>query len=1238
MKKNYFVQFVIIFAGLFLGLQNLSAQVICQGDQGVYKENQYWALYTTLEQSRGLGTSWTDYPYDYDRDCPGATFSYQAKKDYSSTAHARGKAYHADYEKEEKIVITEHGGYGTSGIGTSYGTWYSGSVERKVRKVSVGMNGSLSKSFRYPRVTMASYFEFHGDAKSISKTISASEATYLSTPTSTEEIVIDFSNIGNEIEVSENDPDGVFTASVSTTTGLAGKWGTVKFKASCDHSKADKIQEHEATYTLKAGSKTLTIVVKSKTKKADTQIDWQNITQIQIGNSIADIARARNAATITYLSSNENYLKVNGNTLTAIAPGKVVITAQAAATTTHNACESTKEINVVSQPLVPQTIIWPETLQQLLATALTTDDIGSEITLSVTLSPEGERTNSVVYLSGNSELAYIDPDRPNVLIISATKSGSTKITATIPSGDGFEGTSSSVDLIILDKSNDCEEYSYEQKQNEKIEPYIDMVGGGAVVPVIQIEEPSVLSFWAHRNSYFIGGNSKLTVEQQLANGSWEPVQSMNLTDGDIEYKDIKLKREATALRFSMARDAGRNNTGYITKLKVVRAKYLEYKGEPVDFGDISIDDADKQLTVPISYSNLPYQCYIKMEKGGDRFKVVAPLLLENACSTKPHGTQNVILRFSSKGLTIDDLGTVYEDNLIVTDNEGYTLLIPVCGRLMKKHQEIYWPLSSQMEVPTIFTCNTLPSTSAQNQPITYSSTKPEIAYVDENRNLVIVRDGEVEITATAPETDAYYGEEFTSTLDIRLTEITVPTVTLGSLMQGDVIAKSNITAGDVKDENENTVSGTWSFTNASQVITDAGTHTVDVQFVPIKPNFYTPDLVTQKATVQADMYNWLTFLPNHAAGYGAKSANNSYKNLLFAEDTDGNYTQLVSAGDIAITGNLYYMFMVSDVDKWRMFVPPFNVTNAYVVELIPETTDKEQMIADQKKAYSDLYTYLQEQLITNQTATADVISLVRSYIATLPNASQLGIYPIENAGGVEYYYIYKDGGEWSYDGERFHKSWEQITPSNMTMAETYAIQFPWCPMCDRDNDWHYWTGKLIILQGTPNQTLYGTTEHNAIQSNNDPASSGATLTGNYTLANVDVSDAFVFSAATNRYERAESATIAPTESFIYLNVTRQGKRAVAITRQGEIIWEDDADDSGVATDIESIDQASLRVMSQEGGFSVVSSMAQPMQVYAISGALIYQGTIAAGEAQFFAVEAGVYVVRTATHAYKVIAR
>ncbi len=1248
MKKNYFVQFVMICAGLFIiGLQNLSAQVTFEknADGTVYEGTQgedkgYGKYYVLLDKVHK--EEWGEKAYSYDYAAPGCRLFFEA--------------YRGDGWGETGRVVEVYAGStklsGRFDLNTDDPTWYDYAItDRNNRNVSIKLGGTYDKHINCVYVAMASYFEFKGDASDYTKIINMTSQPYGNPDNTVAEVVIDFCNIGETITIEKSGNYDILTANITTNpTGLSGKWGTVTFIVTDTHKKTGS---HSATYKLTAGGKTLTMIFNCETEKAETAIDWRDVSGMLVGDTVINLARARSRGDITYTleeSSSTDVLLVDNvtKTLTANKIGTVYVRATSAATDNYKSATDRKKITVDNKVLIKTYLNWDEDFVRLLENTLTTEHVGEKIPLSVVMTYDRELEEGEMPHQGELIYSLTDVNPAGCVTLSNGEltihgAGTAQLTASILADGTFSSaaTPTAINVRIQDADATCESKvvqngSFDIKVGALENPigYTYSLNGG---------KPKSFSF------FFTGTKDSDLRLKQIVNGEEKDIVVEAVSKATKPCGPYDLDTNATAILFKLDWEPG-GNSGAVSTLNVLRATYLEPQAKEVDFGTIDLGAGTREKKLVVDFSNLPRDVDILIESTNSRFSVFTPKYISSSCNTlSEYGTKDVIIHFSTDNLQDSELGKEFTDKLIFKDITNKVWAeVELKAKVDKVNQTIVWPLATTMNEPTIFTC-VLPERATPNynfvpgQKIQYTSSNEGVAYVDAERNLVILKDGEAIITANtiSDEYDAAINPApiVSSTLQIRRTNITVPNVILVPLMQDDALSSSIITPnGDVVTNEDSelytnhVVAGTWSFVNPPQEL-NYGTHTLQVQFKADKDNFYTPDPSTpQEATLEVKPYDWLSAMPANGTVVAEKSA---YRNFLFAENGN-DYAELTTTKDITITEELNYMFFVTAADDWRTFVAPFNISNAYVIEMTPEVDDRYTMEANQPAAYAALYEQLVEVLATKP-ADKTAKTVVEEFIATQPNSSQLGIYDITSG----YYYLYESADTWNIVEGRLEKQWTEINSSSMEQGKTYAIRFPWCELCQDRTPWDYWTGKLILLTGAGPQTISGS---HVLESDIrvSPDVNTATFVGNHSFASMDVpEDVWVHDVVTDRYMSQGAIKVKPTASFLYANIpARQGKRAVAINRSGEIVWEDDpnAGDSGVVTGLQAAQDAYLRVMSQEGGFSVVSSAAQPIQVYSISGTLVYQSEMAAQEARFISAEAGVYVVRTATHAYKVIAR
>jgi hypothetical protein len=209
----------------------------------------------------------------------------------------------------------------------------------------------------------------------------------------------------------------------------------------------------------------------------------------------------------------------------------------------------------------------------------------------------------------------------------------------------------------------------------------------------------------------------------------------------------------------------------------------------------------------------------------------------------------------------------------------------------------------------------------------------------------------------------------------------------------------------------------------------------------------------------------------------------------------------------------------------------------------------------------------------------------------------------------------------------------------MEKGKTYAIQFPYCPMCndlDSRKYYDYWSNKYILFYGKGPQTLDGTKRHSAIV--NKQAGSGyATFSGNTTFSDATISanGGYIHNQSTDCYElRNSSYALRPGEGFLSYNASSE-KMPSRISRSGQMIY-----DESVSTDVDGVptiqDHSSLMLFDAMDGFELLSLHDQMVVVYNMQGYVLYQQYMTAGEQVHIAATPGIYVIKGEKESIKLI--
>lgn len=137
-------------------------------------------------------------------------------------------------------------------------------------------------------------------------------------------------------------------------------------------------------------------------------------------------------------------------------------------------------------------------------------------------------------------------------------------------------------------------------------------------------------------------------------------------------------------------------------------------------------------------------------------------------------------------------------------------------------------------------------------PVSYSSSDETVAYVDGNNKLLIIRGGEVTITASQSGNETYAAAEPVSkTLIINRFEPTIVTLPNASTMKiGRSLSDASLTGGLAQLNNE-PVEGSFTWVDGNTTnMNVAGTFTKQVVFNPANSNYYEPVYGYQDVTVE----------------------------------------------------------------------------------------------------------------------------------------------------------------------------------------------------------------------------------------------------------------------------------------------------------------------------------------------------------------------------------------------------
>ena len=455
-----------------------------------------------------------------------------------------------------------------------------------------------------------------------------------------------------------------------------------------------------------------------------------------------------------------------------------------------------------------------------------------------------------------------------------------------------------------------------------------------------------------------------------------------------------------------------------------------------------------------------------------------------------------------------------------------------------------------------------------------------------------------------------------------------------------------------------------------------------------------------------------------------------------------------------------YMLIPLVANQWKMFVPPFDVSNIYVIESYPETkliedygtevTDKKGNLVkkiidvneieaariEQAYRYVDLfYSWVLEADVNK--STSDFWSNDKNYLPTGTYQSYGGfvknwmdLYIEKNASGtitnkdympvIEqlYHYtsdpsaVYPTGKYWwdanfylykttnkvvDVENDQLQMSWDEVPVVSkarnlagnhnviMKKGEVYVWSFPSTvvnnTMQDYTENWDYWTGKYILLEGYPTeeidtdgddksddmgQLIAGSDAVNSTILADINPNNMAEMRGNYTFAKAnldDVQNPFVL----NNYYRgtsldpdaAESAgwyglldnqsphneyvnaqelgvELTPGQGFILTNFTSSyGLRPRSINVKSGVVTYYDRDET--TTSVPTIGgNKQMMVYNIEGGVGIVPVVGQQVSIYNAAGQLVTSQYLT--DEVHIPLPSGIYLIAGAKEQFKVVVK
>lgn len=614
-----------------------------------------------------------------------------------------------------------------------------------------------------------------------------------------------------------------FTASISNNASK-GKYGTATISATYKHN---VLGTHNATLTISNGAFTKEIALTGTTTKKTPYLLWRTDLEekLPLNEVVTDPAYSPNGQNlpIIYSSSDEEVLKINGNSFITVAEGTATITASTEETDEYNAATPvTKTFTVTVKKI--QSIVWSDNLTRL--------KIGDQpVTLTAIVQlvdstgnkyDAPERTALLTYTSADINVVSVSG---NVLTI--VGEGETTLTAEVPGDDeqAIEPASVTIPVKVRQPSIGCEDEILlnNNSEHELFSMSTDKpeLSTSTFVINTSLGVPGQLTF-QHKGEKFFLGNYKGTIKaQQSTNGgsSWTDIAGSEVTPTTGTYKThtVSLDRKATHIRF--VRPQGGEGYHYVKGIVVTPAQYLET--DITSISENSILGATILKNININYSNVKDED-LTVSKSHPNV-LISNEYFDVECGD--FGTKTLQV-----GIIPTEIGTINDEIVIVDAVSGMKAIVPITIVVKRDNQTISW----EQDLANIHTTDSITLNATAKTEVYYISSDSTIAYAEGNV-LKINKHGQFTLTAVAVESEKY--EQATLSKDITISAVQ-PTVSVWPTVEPIAYAQALTTGMLVGGEAE--VEGYFDWNTERNQTLVPGTHALPVRFMPTNTDYYAP--------------------------------------------------------------------------------------------------------------------------------------------------------------------------------------------------------------------------------------------------------------------------------------------------------------------------------------------------------------------------------------------------------------
>lgn len=583
--------------------------------------------------------------------------------------------------------------------------------------------------------------------------------------------------------------------------------------------------------TKKGGTQTLRIPMTGTTQKLQQTLSWlPNYADAEpvlpISNEPITVAQASSGLEVTYTSSNPAVIEVvnDGKALKVVGSGETLITATQAGNSTWAAATSIQKTFKVTEKNITRI-----QLTQDLTRLKTTDEDFTLIAKLQKQLPDGSweevpeqaanirfstQTNNVVTVVNTNQLHIV-------------AEGTDMLYAYFDETPQYEAAQCAVSVRVRVPSVGCdhpiiptdltEEYTFFQMNLDEINKVIaiDRTYG----------TPASFTFkhaggqWSILGTNYYQGS--LTVQESTDGGNTWSSNLYEVTPTLDQYNEteaIELSRNATHIRITRPQNG--QGYHYIKDVVVLMADYVESQPNAVDFGNVSVGSTvTKEITIDYSY----IRDVLELSKTTNELSLSHDAIGED-CGD--FGKQIVQVTFHPQiGSTA--MGA-YNDVITLTESvRGEVLQIPVTANVTKSGQQIVWDQPTDVQALDDLTIN---AHATSELPLTYQTSDPTIATVDNNGHVTILQAGTVTFTVSQ-EGNIYYNPATPVSKEFTIHKV-VPTIvtypTASTIHYGQALMHATLTGGAAQDE----MPGTFAWTNELALPGNVGMQQVSVTFKP----------------------------------------------------------------------------------------------------------------------------------------------------------------------------------------------------------------------------------------------------------------------------------------------------------------------------------------------------------------------------------------------------------------------